>query len=82
MQWNFERFADLLKMDPVLAWEYRFESLGEPIPEEYRRVNTEVIEEKVDKKDVMKLLRDKEISFSNAASFEKLVELAKANNLL
>jgi len=80
MQWNFERFADLLKMDPVLAWEYRFESLGEPIPEEYGR-NKEVVEDKVDKKDVMKLLRDKGISFSNAAPFEKLVELAKANNL-
>lgn len=50
--WNYLTFSDIMKFDPKKAFEYRFQTLGEEIPEEYRdvEVKEEVVETKTTKK--------------------------------
>lgn len=88
--WSHETFSQLFKHDPREAFEYRLRTLGEPIPEEYlteeekNAVNVpqnEAGNGSPDKKELMELLRTNNVTFSPAATAEKLLEKAKQNNL-
>jgi hypothetical protein len=92
--WDYTLFADLMAMDPYRAYEYRRDTLGEPIPEQYLPKDSQYSDEKIadtapttpsggySKADIAKLLKDAGVAFSNAQPIEKLMEKAIAANLV
>ncbi len=95
--WSHTTFTELFKQSPRKAFEFRYEALGTPIPEEYADVTesepTETEARVTEKPDSVEeegftaaelraKLRDAGVKFSNASPIDALAEKCRENNLI
>ena len=91
---DFTQFSELLRTSPQQAFEYRLRVSGIEIPETYGDIklntsNNTAVEAtgssnatSYDIADLRKLLKDADITFSNASTIEKILEKCVENNLI
>lgn len=85
--WSSIRFADMFKHSPRSAFEFRRNTLWDPIPEQYltdkeKGVKEEVAEQDMSRDDMKKLLTDSGVEFKGNISNDKLKEIILENNLI
>ena len=81
-KWSFETFSQLFAHNPREAFEYRLRVLGDPIPAEWLTDEEKTEKKELNKKDLMELLKSASITFSPAATADKLLEKCVENNLV
>lgn len=80
--WDVRVFNNLYKQNPKEAFIYRKNTLGDEIPEEYRKNSSKKNDKKFSREDLIALLEKNNINYVKNSKDETLLKKCMENNLI